>query len=717
MAFNETDATNINSDLASDISQDETYVSGASSSILAALAPPSNPNGPAGPAYSVQTGVLVQDTDAGQTLNLTGFNLYPQYSSTGNIVDLTVRAAGSINISGTISDGYTTGAGNLEVAAGTASGTLSFVAGANTNSADPLATLASSSAGLTLANAAIVRTGTGDLNLVAAGDVTFGKGASAYTAGVEAAGVNPLSVKSGSISDLLSFATGGGNVLVQAGGDVIAQAASGDSNNFTATGWQVHEGGTSPQTPAQFGINLAGFDWSVGALGGGDVTVAAKGNITELSAATADSMTPASTTNGTSATLYGTGGGLSMTAGSDIGSVQVYVSSGTGTLIAGGGLTAPLTSGSSSVGSAFALGNAQLSVWARNNVLVDAIYNPTALSETSVISQSLYGTYFTYGSNSGVSLESTAGNVGLELLPSGAMTGILGNTAVHTGNNLADYLEDLPPELAMQALQGDISINLSNNTYLYPSSTGQLTLLAGRDITTNNPSTKLIMADNFASTVPTVAATTSGSVISFGQFVADAGDIHAGDTQPAIIAAGQDIDDLTLSLPKAAQIVAGRDIVDLDYVGQNANASDITLVAAGRDITNPGGTNSDGIQIGGPGSLDVFAGRNIYLGFSDGITTVGNLVNSNLTGGSGADITVMAGLGSPQNADDANFLQTIVASSGTYQSELVSYVGVRERSEWPVLQPGRGGFQGTLPGAAERVRRPGVLQRAVAVRP
>jgi hypothetical protein len=375
--------------------------------------------------------------------------------------------------------------------------------------------------------------------------------------------------------------------------------------------------------------------------------------------------------------LYGTGGGLSMTAGGDIGSVQVYVSSGTGTLTAGGGLTAPLLSGTNNVGSAFALGNAQMSVWARNNVLIDAIYNPTALSETSVQSQALYGSYFTYGNNSGLSLESTTGTVGLELTPSAAsapIVGILGSTAVHTGNNLSVYLEDLPPDLTMAALQGDISINLSNNIYLYPSSTGQLTLLAGRDITTNNPSAKLVMADNFASTVPTVAATTSGATISFPQFVADTGDIHVGDTQPAVIAAAEDIDNLNLNLPKAAQIVAGRDIVDLDYVGQNANASDITLISAGRDITNPGGANSDGIQLGGPGALDVFAGRNIYLGFSDGIATTGSLVNPNLPSGSGADITVMAGLGSPQNADDTNFLQTIVAPSGTYQSELVSYV-------------------------------------------
>ena len=691
MTFDATGTTNINSALTSDISQAETYVSGASSALLTALTPGT-------PIYSVQTGVIVQDTDAGSTLNLTGFNLYP-YSSQGNVVDVTVRTAGALNISGTISDGYTTqGSPAAAVAAGTASGSLSFVAGANINSADPLATMAGSTAGLTLANSTttnptIVRTGTGDLNLVSAGDLTFGKGASAYTAGIAA--VSPLSVRSGTTTEQLSFATGGGNVLIQAGGNVIAQAVSGDSGNYSVTGWQVHEGNTSTQTAAQYGINLAGFDWNVGALGGGNVTVLAKGNITELSAATADSMTAASVANGTGPAMYGTGGGLSMTAGGDIGSVQVYVSSGTGKLTAGGGLTAPLTSSSgANVGSAFALGDAQISVWARNNVLVDAIYNPTALQETGTPSQALFGSYFTYGDDSEVSLESTTGNVGLELDPQNLMPAILGNTAVHTGNNLGTYLLDLPPNLAIQALQGDINL-AGGNTYLYPSSNGQLTLMAGRDIT--DPGLKLLMSDDFAANVPTVAATTNGSDISFSQFIdqgSTAGDIHAGDTTPAVIVAGRDIDNLNLSLPKAAQVVAGRDIVDLNYFGQNTNANDITLISAGRDITNPGGVNTNGTVVAGGGALDVFAGRNIYLGFSNGITTTGNLLNPNLPSAAGADITVMAGLGSPQNADDSNFLQAIIAPSSTYQSELVSYVESENGNSGPSFAQAETDFEG-----------------------
>ena len=700
MTFNEPTSSsasiNITSDVASDINTAETYVSGASGAILTALAPSSSQ--PGAPTYSVQTGVVVQDSNAGQAVSLTGSNLYSQYSSQGNVVDLTVRAAGGLTLNGVMSDGYTTGGQyNLPIAASTASGTLSFVAGANINSANPLATLATSTAGLSLATGAVVRTGTGDINLAAAGDVAFGKGASAYTIGLEAS--TPVSLRNSTTNYELTFADNAGNVSIRAGDDVTAQALTG-TGNYSVTGWQLHEGNTTNQTPAQYGISLAGFDWNVGALGGGDVTVVAtKGNITELSAATADSMTADGTT-------YGTGGGLSMTAGGDIGSVQVYVSSGAGTVTAGGGLTAPVVYKGANVGSTFALGDATIAVWARNSVLVDAVYNPTALEESSISSQPLYGNYFTYGTTSAISLESTTGNVGFEVQPT-LMPGLLGTavTSSALSANAQNLLEDLPPNLTIQALQGDINLDLENETFLFPTSTGQLTLLAGRDIT-NSGVAGLVMADNVASTVPTVAATHSGQEFNFQQFVgADGpinsigavgaeGNIHAGDTTPVVIAAGRDIDNLTLNLPKAAQIVAGRDVYDLSYIGLNANASDVTLISAGRDLTDPGGNNTDSIQVGGQGALDVFAGRDVNLGVSYGITTSGNLLNPNLPSSSGADVTVMAGLGSPQDADDANFLQTIIAPSSTYQSELISYVESESGKSGLTFQNAETAFKG-----------------------
>jgi filamentous hemagglutinin len=157
---------------------------------------------------------------------------------------------------------------------------------------------------------------------------------------------------------------------------------------------------------------------------------------------------------------------------------------------------------------------------------------------------------------------------------------------------------------------------------------------------------------------------------------------HVGDTTPASIVAGRDIDDLTLSVPKASDIVAGRDIVNLTYNGQNLNPNDVTLISAGRDFIDPPQTApSTGlidtavpgvISVGGPGQLDILAGRNLDLGFSLGVVTIGDLRNPNLPTSTGASITMLAGLG--QKPDDTGFLQSIIEPSTTYQSELVSYV-------------------------------------------
>jgi len=52
---------------------------------------------------------------------------------------------------------------------------------------------------------------------------------------------------------------------------------------------------------------------------------------------------------------------------------------------------------------------------ARDSVQIDAIYNPTFVSQSQGPSPSLAGQYFTYGTDSAVSLSSTAGDVTLEL--------------------------------------------------------------------------------------------------------------------------------------------------------------------------------------------------------------------------------------------------------------------------------------------------------------
>lgn len=151
------------------------------------------------------------------------------------------------------------------------------------------------------------------------------------------------------------------------------------------------------------------------------------------------------------------------------------------------------------------------------------------------------------------------------------------------------------------------------------------------------------------------------------------GILHTGDTEPVrLYAAAGDITGLTLYSPKATQITAGNDISDVAFYLQNITPDDISFVSAGRDIipNNPNTisrqmANSSGnllalgesalpgdLQIAGPGSLQVLAGRDLDLGTgavigSDlgvGITSIGNARNPYLPF-AGADIYLAAGIG------------------------------------------------------------------------
>lgn len=152
-----------------------------------------------------------------------------------------------------------------------------------------------------------------------------------------------------------------------------------------------------------------------------------------------------------------------------------------------------------------------------------------------------------------------------------------------------------------------------------------------------------------------------------------AGLLHAGDTQPLrIYATGGDLSGLALYSPKAAAILAQRDITDVSLYIQNLRASDVSIVASGRDIVaynansvlrslafSTGNTMPVGelplsgdIQISGPGVLQVLAGRDLNLGTGAnnadgtgvGITSIGNGRNPYLPF-AGADLVVAAGMG------------------------------------------------------------------------
>ena len=178
-----------------------------------------------------------------------------------------------------------------------------------------------------------------------------------------------------------------------------------------------------------------------------------------------------------------------------------------------------------------------------------------------------------------------------------------------------------------------------------------------------------------------------------------AGLLHASDTLPVLVYAGAgDVSGLTLFSGKSSRIIAQRDVTDVGLYLQNVRASDTSLVSAGRDIIAynansvlrsqaaatgnlraVGETPKSGdIQINGPGTLQVLAGRDLDLGTGSnnidgtgvGITSIGNGRNPYLPF-AGADIVIAAGMGGVSsglggsNAKFADFIYAIQYAQGS----------------------------------------------------
>ncbi|MDB6135261.1 MAG: hypothetical protein JWM59_3504 [Verrucomicrobiales bacterium] len=295
----------------------------------------------------------------------------------------------------------------------------------------------------------------------------------------------------------------------------------------------------------------------------------------------------------------------------------------------------------------------------------------------------------------------------------------------------------MPGSLSVSALSGDI--NLAGGITLSPSATGTLSLLAAGAVNGLQPNgivnvnglrtswgtSTVNVSDASPSTLPdvlnplgyTTAQAQAGSrlplflagvdalfaetgstsgVLQTKQALHAAGPLHRQDTQPLRLYAGTgDISGLTLFSPKAARIFAGQDLSDVSLYLQNTGADDVSIVTGGRDIipanaasalrgiANRAGNvpNLDAgpvagdIQISGPGTLQVLAGRTLDLGTVEanadgtgtGLTSIGNARNPAL-GFNGAAIIAAAGLGSSAGLDSESlgfngFIDTYVKSA------------------------------------------------------
>jgi hypothetical protein len=604
-----------------------------------------------------------------------------------------------------------------------ASWSYRLVAGADLGSADGLAVSGGAAGTLTVGAGAAVRTGTGNIRAAAGGDIRLTDAGSAiYTAGRPTdsnryGSFDPFLV---SRSFYAEYPVDGGDIDLAAGGDIVGAATPQFMSDWLVrTGsWDPADGVDSRDRPTAWGIafdspvvtgsandrvqNLKfGFRQNVGALGGGSVRVRAGGDVRDLSAVLPTTAKPMGTVAGGVATenrrqVQG-GGGLEVTAGGDIAGGVFYVDRGTARLSAAGAVTG----GSQyTAGPVLALGDAEARVNAGAGLALGAALNPFAVTAPAYTDRRAYFT--TYSGAASLSLETAAGNLELNNDSSVIRSAYLVFDAQSpAGRPVLGSLDEFrmlslyPGSLSARALSGSLTVGGSFD--LFPAAQGNLELLADGDIRFGRTASVVV---NQSDTDPalllspeTPAASLNDTVKRldiFNQantaFLHAAVPVHEGDAEPVLVASnrGDIVSDFPSLLVAAepARVSAGRDLTGLGLEFQNLRPADISEVRAGRDIRFPvvrdrltgqldSGIDDLPIAAAGPGQLQVLAGRNVDLGTSAGIVTLGNLANPALPA-AGASLSVWAGLAEP--VDTKGFIDAYLAPAAAHGDALARYM-------------------------------------------
>lgn len=245
-----------------------------------------------------------------------------------------------------------------------------------------------------------------------------------------------------------------------------------------------------------------------------------------------------------------------------------------------------------------------------------------------------------YSVNSAVSLQALDGDLALT-----------GQNRHIEGSDTQGKERVLPPNVSLVASN---DIRIQNNFYMAPAADGNLVMNAGGNIdglyqgAFGDLFGQILMSDLEPSAV---YGDHPGGVINtrfINPLTHGATLLHEGDAVPVSISADGSIQNINLFLAKQAQITAGSDIANVYYGGQNISPDDITLIQAGGSIVMRSAAALDqpftGFQHGGPGTLLVQAGERIDLGTTDGIRTIGNLVNFALSD-EGSDLYLLSGTG------------------------------------------------------------------------
>jgi filamentous hemagglutinin family protein len=637
---------------------------------------------------------------------------------------------------------------------GTQAGTGNVVIGANLNSANNSYAQGTgysngSAATSTVYLPTMIRTGTGDIDVTAAADVSLVDKSTVngvptatnntaapgviYSAGVNeplladpgfsynpATGVVTASNTAGFLEpqllDCYAFCTpagpptaaaypvGGGNITITAGEDVIgyqnvtagndgktpryqfympwlysaAQEAPGGTGvgafGFAANFSAKAGSGTINVLPIQssWWIQYGGFDQGV-MSGGGDVTVIAGRDMRDFSVSLPSTGRVSGGLDANTATVIAVydSGNMDIQVGRNLYSGSFYEGSGTATIAVGGSVSSDWSglaynNGGSTqvpVSTVLAVDGGQLALTATGAITISAIVNPAALhvqnyAANPIPSQSVGLLMDTYGPNSAVSVISVGGNITIQPDATQSNSPLAPRAAAQV---LTEYTNSLnqytPPQFApvypgtlnVTSVAGNIAT--PRDVVLADTNTGELNLMAygtldlTQQISPANASSQANVDTGIFSAGASLIDTqfdpyepNNGNNQMFSTpLLTHSGSSWTSDQVAHLFAATGDIlGGAQLELNRPAEIAAGRDIVDLNVVIQNLQANDVSAIFAGRNLYYTGTNIGEGIEIAGPGYLDVEAGGNLgpflppafdkngTVLTQQGITSVGN---------------------------------------------------------------------------------------------
>ncbi len=625
---------------------------------------------------------------------------------------VTLRAGGDLLLNRSLSDGFatlTTGNTGFALPAIPAdSASYRLVAGSALSAADPLAVLSGTTGNIVLAAGTpgvgtrvgtqrMVRTGNGSIDIAASGSLVLGNQASViYTAGVRGSGLAlTRTLAAGGLAGL-AYPERSGDIRIAVGGDVQGAPST---QFYTEWLWKTGARASDPlrPRPTAWSVAFERFEQGVAVFGGGSLTVRADGSVTNLNASlpTIGRQTGSATNVLLNSVAVTGGGNLSVRSLGDIRGGTFYVGRGNGVLAAGGQMASSLQTGFAPI---LAEGDTRFAALSRRDLQVEAILDPLLLGISRRLGVAASSYFSQYAPNSAARLVSTGGN--LRMLADSRPSSLLGLAFPDVL-----YLEEpvarvAPPTVEAMAPAGDIRV--AGSLTLWPSPQGNLQLLAGRNLVVSpqsGGSIEIILSDaSVARDLPTPLQPFGSAAlppdIMGTSFTAQTNfysptPVHQLDSQPLRMVA-RDGDILfqaeapgALSLlfsAKRARFIAGRDIVSLGVRLQHVAAGDVTTIKAGRDIVYPLSRSSDGqinpnvreITLGGPGELQLIAGRDIDLQTSRGVTTEGNLRNPALPS-AGANVSLTAGEagGAP---DFDGFITQFLQASTTYDALLFDYL-------------------------------------------